>query len=121
MLLITNIFKLILITAKIKKFKSYGVGVKANNLVKVEFIGLGLEATFWNQPKMLIATPLKENCKQGGLGAVNFELSLNETFKIVGSDGYKTVGFIEGMPLKSSAIVRAGLKLALYEKALLHD
>ncbi|WP_238375412.1 hypothetical protein [Rickettsia massiliae] len=35
---------------KNQKFKSYGVGVKANNLVKVEFIGLGLEATFWNQP-----------------------------------------------------------------------
>ncbi|WP_341790903.1 hypothetical protein [Rickettsia endosymbiont of Gonocerus acuteangulatus] len=31
----------------------------------------------------------------------------------VGSGGYKTAGFIEGMPLKSSAIVRAGLKLDL--------
>ncbi|MEY4463503.1 MAG: hypothetical protein RLZZ81_474 [Pseudomonadota bacterium] len=98
---------------KNQKFKSYGVGVKAINLVKFDFISLGLEAAFWNQPKMLTATPLKESCKQGGLGAVNFELSLNETFKIVGSGGYKTAGFIEGMPLKSSAIVRAGLKLDL--------
>jgi hypothetical protein len=98
---------------KNRKFKSYGVGVKANNLVKFDFISLGLEAAFWNQPKMLTATPLKESCKKGGLGAVNFELSLNETFKIVGSGGYKTAGFIEGMPLKSSAIVRAGLKLDL--------
>lgn len=62
---------------------------------------------------MLTATPLQEKCKKGGFGAVNFELSLNDTFKIVGSGGYKTAGFIEGMPLKSSAIVRAGLKLDL--------
>ncbi|WCR57513.1 hypothetical protein [Rickettsia asembonensis] len=62
---------------------------------------------------MLTAIPLKESCKQGGLGAVNFELSLNVSFKLFGSGGYKTAGFIEGMPLKSSAIVRAGLKLAL--------
>jgi hypothetical protein len=82
-------------------------------ILKFDFISLGLEAAFWNQPKMLTATPLKESCKQGGLGAVNFELSLNETFKIVGTGGYKTAGFIEGMPLKSSAIVRAGLKLDL--------
>ncbi|ARD88095.1 hypothetical protein A3305_00300 [Rickettsia amblyommatis] len=62
---------------------------------------------------MLTATPLKERCKQGGLGVVNFELSLNVSFKLVGSGGYKTAGFIESMPLKSSAIVRAGLKLDL--------
>ncbi|KJW03151.1 hypothetical protein REIP_1173 [Rickettsia endosymbiont of Ixodes pacificus] len=102
-----------LITAKIRNLSLTVFGVKANNLVKFDFIGLGLEAAFWNQPKMLTATPLKESCKQGGLGAVNFELSLNETFKIVGSGGYKTARFIEGMPLKASAILRAGLKLAL--------
>lgn len=44
---------------------------------------------------MLTATPLKEKCKKGGFGAVNFELSLNDTFKIVGSGGYKTAGFID--------------------------
>ncbi|HJD62190.1 MAG TPA: hypothetical protein LFW14_01105 [Rickettsia endosymbiont of Degeeriella rufa] len=98
---------------KNQKFKSYGVGIKANNLAKFDFIFLGLEAAYWNQHKMLTATPLKEKCKKGGFGAVNFELSLNDTFKIVGSGGYKTAGFIEGMPLKSSAIVRAGLKLDL--------
>ncbi|MCZ6883819.1 hypothetical protein [Rickettsia helvetica] len=57
---------------KNQKFKSYGVGVKANKLIEFDFVGLGLEAAFWNQPKMLTATPLKESCKQGGLGAVNF-------------------------------------------------
>ncbi|WP_342225075.1 hypothetical protein [Rickettsia endosymbiont of Urophora cardui] len=98
---------------KNQKFKSYGVGFKANNLAKFDFVSLGLEAAYWNQPKMLTATPLKEKCKKGGFGAVNFELSLNGTFKIVASGGYKTAGFIEGMPLKSSAIVRAGLKLDL--------
>ncbi|HJD56278.1 MAG TPA: hypothetical protein LFW21_06675 [Rickettsia endosymbiont of Pyrocoelia pectoralis] len=98
---------------KNQKFKSYGVGAKANNLVNFDPISLGLELAYWKQPKMLTATPLKESCKQGGLGAVNFELSLNETFKIVGSGGYKTAGFMEGMPLKASAIVRAGLKLDL--------
>ncbi|WP_341787680.1 hypothetical protein [Rickettsia endosymbiont of Cantharis rufa] len=109
-----NIFSLLANYGKNQKFKSYGVGVKANNLVKFDFISLGLGAAFWNQPKMLTATPLKESCRQGGLDeAANFELSLNETFKIVGSGGYKTAGFIEGMPLKSSAIVRAGLKLDL--------
>ena len=98
---------------KNRKFKSCGVGVKTNKLIEFDFVSLGLEAAFWNQPKMLTDAPLKESCKQGGLGAVNFELSLNETFKIVGSGGYKTAGFIEGMPLKSSAVLRAGLKLDL--------
>ncbi|WP_231259435.1 hypothetical protein [Rickettsia canadensis] len=65
---------------------------------------------FWNQPKILTATHLKESCRQGRLGVVNFELSLNETFKIFGSGGYKTTEFIEGMTLKSSAILRAWFK-----------
>lgn len=39
---------------------------------------------------MLTAAPLKESCKQDGIEAVNFELSLNETFKRVSSDSYKT-------------------------------
>ncbi|MFY9589875.1 hypothetical protein [Rickettsia endosymbiont of Halotydeus destructor] len=98
---------------KNSKFKSYGVGVKTGPLVDLDLISLGIEAAYWSQPKMLTATPLQESCKKGGFGAINFELSLNETFKIVGSGGYKTAGFIEGMPLKSSAIIRAGLKLDL--------
>lgn len=98
---------------KNQKFKSYGVGAKANNLINMDSVSLGLELAYWKQPKMLTDNPLQESCKQGGLGAVNFELSLSETFKIVGSAGYKTAGFIEGTPLKASAILRAGLKLDL--------
>ncbi|KJV80500.1 hypothetical protein RHORCCE3_1428 [Rickettsia hoogstraalii str. RCCE3] len=82
-MLIINIIQVNINYGKNQKFKSYGVGVKANKLIEFDFVGLGLESAFWNQPKMLTATPLKESCKQGGLGAVNFELSLNETFKIV--------------------------------------
>ncbi|EER21491.1 hypothetical protein [Rickettsia endosymbiont of Ixodes scapularis] len=86
-----------LITAKIRNLSLTVSELKLIILVKFDFIGLGLEAAFWNQPKMLTATPLKESCKQGGLGAVNFELSLNETFEIVGSGGYKTARFIVGI------------------------
>ena len=98
-------------------FKSYAIGANAYNIVNIHNVALGAELMFWSQPQILIAHPTLAKSKLGGLFAVNTNFDLYKTAKGiingVVSVGIKSKGFVEGRPLQSSWLLRAGLQLNL--------
>lgn len=95
------------------KQKSYSVSLKTNQIVNFDILSLGTEVAFWSQPKMLTKDPLHAVVKKGGLASVQAEIPIVNSIKGLLSVGYKTDGFMEGMPLKSSAMIRVGMQISL--------
>lgn len=93
--------------------KSYSISLKTNQIMNFDIFSLGTELAFWSQPKMLTKDPLHAAVKKGGLASLQAEIPIVNSIKGLVSVGYKTDGFMEGMPLKASTMIRAGMQISL--------
>jgi hypothetical protein len=97
--------------------RSYSIGANGYNLLIINNIGLGAELILWSQPQILTSNIITAKTKKGGLFAVNTKFDLLKTTEnIIGgivSIGFKSSGFIEGRPLGSSLLLRAGLQISV--------
>ena len=94
-----------------KRFNYYSLMASADNILKLYNTKIGFDFAFWRSPKMLTSNPINAGTQKGGMLVINTESPLVKNISLIVSAGYKTAGFIEGMPLKSSGLLRAGLKL----------
>ena len=104
-------YKATLTMGKNKDINSYGLALSTGQLMKIGPISLGLDLAWWSQPELLTADPVSAKNKNGFLAAVNTEVALNKTVKLIGAVGYKSAGFALGYPLEKSFLIRAGAHL----------
>ena len=95
------------------KQKSYNASLKTNQIINWGVYSFGTEVALWSQPQMLIARPVKAKVKKGGLISLQTEMPLVKDIQGLISVGYKTDGFMEGMPLEKSAMIRVGIQVNL--------
>ena len=93
-----------------KRFKYYSFIANTNNVLKLYNTDIGFDIAAWLSPKMLGDNPINANMQKGGMLMVNTVSGLLKNTSLLVSAGYKTSGFVEGMPLDSSAMVRVGVQ-----------
>jgi hypothetical protein len=95
----------------------WGAGVIATRVVRVGRVVADISADFWRQPP-LDAPPSSPTLIAGGLAAVTARTALGSEGRygrlgVTAQVGYKSAGFVPGERLRSGALVRAGLTIAL--------
>ena len=97
--------------------RPWGAGVVATRVARVGPVVADVSADFWRQPP-LDAPPSSPALTAGGLAAITARAALggqgsSGRLGITTQVGYKSAGFVPGERLRSGAIVRAGLTVAL--------
>lgn len=104
-------FQLGISQGKNKRGSSWSAELIVDRIFQSGNLDLGFNIATWNQPQLFTANVLTAPKKQGYSGEANIKLNLNETTAIYTSIGYKSAGFRLGYPMKSSALMRAGVAL----------
>lgn len=97
--------------------RPWGAGVVATRVARVGPVVADVSADFWRQPP-LDAPPSSPALTAGGLAAITARAALggqgsSGRLGITTQVGYKSAGFVPGERLRSGALVRAGLTVAL--------
>lgn len=93
--------------------QSYGVDIFWQPIWRYKDLTVGNKLFLWRQPKFL-----KQNTAAGvgnmyGVAElINAEYKLYKCFSALGEFGYKTAGYIQGIPLGNSWVWRLGVKLS---------
>jgi hypothetical protein len=97
--------------------RPWGAGVIVTRVVSMGPVAADISADFWRQPP-LDAPPSSPVLTSGGLAAVTARAALGREGRsgrlgVTAQVGYKSTGFVPGERLRSGALVRAGLTVAL--------
>ncbi len=91
---------------------AWGAGIKFKGIQIVDKLNIGVGVHFFMQPEIThdhVASPPKDGELFMGFAAyIDITIFVSELFRITGRMGYKTDGYVFGMPLESGIIWYAG-------------
>lgn len=95
------------------QFKSYNAQLSTNQVVHLGRFSFGTDLFYWSQPKLNAESFLNQVSQRGFMVMLNSELKVSKNFTAILSAGGKKSGFVEGYPLDSGGIIRAGFRVGI--------
>ncbi|MDB6097064.1 MAG: hypothetical protein JWM09_1342 [Francisellaceae bacterium] len=93
--------------------KSWGLGFEMDNIWQDENFKVDLGIYLWSQPQFFKDKAILAKNQLGGAFSLLGQYEFTEKFSLMGQLAYKTQGYLLSEPLKSTPIVRLGVKVQL--------
>lgn len=104
-------YRLSLSYGKNQSFRSWSAKLSTNHILRFSKAGIGFDIGIWSQPQVIKSEPLQAKLKTGYMLLIKAEHTTTEKVSLLFAGGFKSSGFLQGMPLAESGMIRFGLKL----------